>query len=238
MGSRQALKERVCKANLELLQTGLVIHTFGNVSGIDREEGIVAIKPSGVSYEELTPEAMVLVNLDGNVVGGDLNPSSDTKTHLVLYQNFPEIGGVVHTHSPYAVAWAQARRAIPCLGTTHADYSPVEIPCTAMISDEAIEEDYERETGNLIVDTFKHYSYNLTPMVLIASHGPFTWGATPEEAVHHSVTLEYLAKMALHTLSLNPNISPVKQSLVNKHFKRKHGKDAYYGQRGYSPGDS
>lgn len=238
MSSRQALKERVCKANLELLQTGLVIHTFGNVSGIDREEGIVAIKPSGVSYEELTPEAMVLVNLDGNVVGGDLNPSSDTKTHLVLYQNFPEIGGVVHTHSPYAVAWAQARRAIPCLGTTHADYSPVEIPCTAMISDEAIEEDYERETGNLIVDTFKHYSYNLTPMVLIASHGPFTWGATPEEAVHHSVILEYLAKMALHTLSLSPNISPVKQSLVNKHFNRKHGKDAYYGQRGYSPGDS
>ena len=238
MGSRQTLKERVCQANLELLQTGLVIHTFGNVSGIDREEGIVAIKPSGVSYEELTPEAMVLVNLDGNVVGGDLNPSSDTKTHLVLYQNFPEIGGVVHTHSPYAVAWAQARRAIPCLGTTHADYSPVEIPCTAMISDEAIEEDYERETGNLIVETFKHYSYNLTPMVLIASHGPFTWGATPEEAVHHSVTLEYLARMALHTLSLNPNISPVKQSLVNKHFKRKHGKDAYYGQRGYSPGDS
>ena len=238
MDSRQALKERVCKANLELLRTGLVIHTFGNVSGIDREEGIVAIKPSGVSYEELSPEAMVLVNLDGNAVGGDLNPSSDTKTHLVLYQNFPEIGGVVHTHSPYAVAWAQARRAIPCLGTTHADYSPVEIPCTAMISDEAIEEDYERETGNLIVDTFKHYSYNLTPMVLIASHGPFTWGATPEDAVHHSVILEYLARMALHTLSLNPNISPVKQSLVNKHFKRKHGKDAYYGQRGYSPGDS
>ena len=238
MDSRQALKERVCQANLKLLKTGLVIHTFGNVSGIDREEGIVAIKPSGVSYEELTPEAMVLVNLDGNVVGGDLNPSSDTKTHLVLYQNFPEIGGVVHTHSPYAVAWAQARRAIPCLGTTHADYSPVEIPCTAMISDEAIEEDYERETGNLIVETFKHYSYNLTPMVLIASHGPFTWGATPEEAVHHSVILEYLAKMALHTLSLNPNISPVKQSLVNKHFNRKHGKDAYYGQKGYSPGDS
>ena len=238
MDSRQALKERVCKANLKLLKTGLVIHTFGSVSGIDREEGIVAIKPSGVSYEELSPEAMVLVNLDGNVVGGDLNPSSDTKTHLVLYQNFTEIGGVVHTYSPYAVAWAQARRAIPCLGTTHADYSPVEIPCTAMISDEAIEEDYERETGNLIVETFKQYSYNLTPMVLVASHGPFTWGATPEEAVHHSVILEYLAKMALHTLSLSPNISPVKQSLVNKHFNRKHGKDAYYGQRGYSPGDS
>jgi len=233
MAALQALKEKVCKANLELLQTGLVIHTFGNVSGIDRAEGIVAIKPSGVSYEELTPEAMVLVNLDGNVVGGDLNPSSDTKTHLVLYQNFLEIGGIVHTHSPYAVAWAQARRAIPCLGTTHADYSPVEIPCTAMISDEAIEEDYERETGTLIVETFKHYSYNLTPMVLVASHGPFTWGATPEEAVHHSVILEYLARMALHTLSLKPDISPVKQSLVNKHFYRKHGKDAYYGQRGY-----
>ena len=238
MSSRQALKERVCKANLELLQTGLVIHTFGNVSGIDRGEGIVAIKPSGVSYEELTPETMVLINLDGNVIGGDLNPSSDTRTHLVLYRNFPEIGGVVHTHSPYAVAWAQARRAIPCLGTTHADYSPVEIPCTAMISDEAIKADYERETGNLIVETFKHYSSNLTPMVLVASHGPFAWGATPEEAVHHSVILEYLAKIAFHTFALNPNISPVKQSLVDKHFNRKHGRDAYYGQKGYSPVDS
>lgn len=234
MGSRQALRERVCRANLELHQTGLVIHTFGNVSGIDREEGIVAIKPSGVPYEELTPEAIVLVDLDGKVVGEDLNPSSDTRTHLVLYRSFLEIGGVVHTHSPYAVAWAQARRAIPCLGTTHADYSPVEIPCTAVISDKAIKEDYERETGTLIVETFKHYSYKLTPMVLVASHGPFTWGATPDEAVHHSVILEYLAKIALHTLSLNPSISPVKQSLVNKHFNRKHGKNAYYGQKPYT----
>lgn len=231
MSSRQALKERVCKANLELLQTGLVIHTFGNVSGIDREEGIVAIKPSGVSYGELTPEAMVLVNLDGKVIGGKLNPSSDTRTHLVLYRNFPEIGGVVHTHSPYAVAWAQARRAIPCLGTTHADYSPVEIPCTAIISDEAIKADYEKETGNLIAETFKHYSYHQTPMVLVASHGPFTWGVTPEEAVHHSVTLEYLAKIALNTFALSPNISPLKQSLIDKHFNRKHGRDAYYGQK-------
>lgn len=231
MSSRQALKERVCKANLELLQTGLVIHTFGNVSGIDREEGIVAIKPSGVSYGELTPEAMVLVNLDGKVIGGKLNPSSDTRTHLVLYRNFPEIGGVVHTHSPYAVAWAQARRAIPCLGTTHADYSPVEIPCTAIISDEAIKADYEKETGNLIAETFKHYSYHQTPMVLVASHGPFTWGVTPKEAVHHSVTLEYLAKIALNTFALSPNILPLKQSLIDKHFNRKHGRDAYYGQK-------
>ena len=234
MGLQQALREKVCRANLELHRSGLVIYTFGNVSGIDREKGIVAIKPSGVSYEELTPEAIVLVDLDGKIVGGDLNPSSDTKTHLVLYRSFPEIGGVVHTHSPYAVAWAQAQRALPCLGTTHADYSPVEIPCTAIISDEAIKEDYERETGTLIVETFKHYSYKFTPMVLVASHGPFTWGTTPEEAVHHSVILEYLARIALHTLSLNPNISPVKQSLVDKHFNRKHGKDAYYGQRGRS----
>ena len=234
MGPQQALREKVCRANLELHRSGLVIYTFGNVSGIDREKGIVAIKPSGVPYEELTPEAIVLVDLDGKIVGGDLNPSSDTKTHLVLYRSFPEIGGGVHTHSPYAVAWAQARRAIPCLGTTHADYSPVEIPCAAVISDEAIKKDYERETGTLIVETFKHYSYKFTPMVLVASHGPFTWGDTPEEAVHNSVILEYLAEIALHTFSLNPNISPVKQSLVDKHFNRKHGKDAYYGQRGCS----
>ena len=226
----QELKERVCKANLELNEKNLVVYTFGNVSGIDREKGIVVIKPSGVAYEELTPEMMVLVGIDGSIVEGDLNPSSDTKTHLVLYKNFPEIGGVVHTHSPCAVAWAQAQRAIPCLGTTHADYAPGEVPCTAIMSDEAIKGDYETETGNLIIETFNSYSYKHTPMVLVASHGPFTWGITPEQAVYHSVILEYLAKMALDTLSINPDISAVRKSLIDKHFNRKHGENSYYGQ--------
>ena len=226
----QELKERVYQANLELVEKNLVVYTFGNVSGIDREKGIVAIKPSGVPYEELTLETIVLVGIDGSIIEGDLNPSSDTKTHIVLYKNFPEIGGVVHTHSPYAVAWAQAQRAIPCLGTTHADYSLGEIPCTAIMSDEAIKGDYETETGNLIIETFNSYSYKHTPMVLVASHGPFTWGTTPEQAVYHSVILEYLAKMALNTLSINPDISPVKKSLIDKHFNRKHGENSYYGQ--------
>lgn len=230
MGLLQELKERVCKANLELNEKNLVVYTFGNVSGIDRGKGIVAIKPSGVSYEELTPEMMVLVDLDGHIIEGDLNPSSDTKTHLVLYKNFPEIGGVGHTHSSCAVAWAQAQKAIPCLGTTHADYVPGEIPCTAVMPNEAIKGDYETETGNLIIETFKNYSYKHTPMVLVASHGPFTWGATPEEAVYHSIILEYLAKMTLDTLLINPNIPAIKNSLINKHFNRKHGGSAYYGQ--------
>lgn len=230
MEALQELKERVCKANLELNEKNLVVYTFGNVSGIDRGKGIVAIKPSGVPYEELTPEMIVLVDLDGNFTEGNLNPSSDTKTHLVLYKSFPEIGGVAHTHSPCAVAWAQAQRAIPCLGTTHADYSPGEIPCTAVMLDEAIKGDYETETGNLIIETFKTYSYQHTPMVLVASHGPFTWGATPERAVYHSVILECLAKMALDTLSINPNISAIRKSLIDKHFNRKHGENSYYGQ--------
>jgi len=231
MDTLDRLKERVYRANLELVKRNLVIYTFGNVSGIDREKGIVAIKPSGIPYEELTPDKIVLVDLNNNVLEGHLNPSSDSKTHLVLYKNFPEIGGVAHTHSPYAVAWAQARKAIPCLGTTHADYCPGEIPCTVAMSEENIRGDYETETGNLIVKTFEDYSYKQTPMVLVASHGPFTWGVKPEEAVQHSVVLEYLAKTALDTITIHPRLSPIRQSLIHKHFYRKHGKDAYYGQR-------
>lgn len=233
MGSIKELKERVFKANLELDKHDLVVYTFGNVSGIDREKGVVAIKPSGVSYEELTADMIVIVDLDNNIVDGDLRPSSDTKTHLVLYKHFPEIGGVVHTHSPFATSWAQSRKPIPCLGTTHADYIPGEIPCTDIMSDEQIKRDYEMETGNQIIETFKNYDYRTTPMVIIASHGPFTWGVSPEKAVYHSVILEYLAKMALNTLTINPDIPPVKNTLIDKHFQRKHGKDAYYGQETY-----
>jgi L-ribulose-5-phosphate 4-epimerase len=230
MSSLKELQKRVYDANLELVKKNLVIFSFGNVSGIDREKGIVAIKPSGVPYEKLTPDHIVLVDLNNKVVEGKLKPSSDTKTHVVLYHSFPDIGGVVHTHSPYAVAWAQARKAIPCLGTTHADYCSSEIPCTDVISDKAIKSDYELETGNQIINTFKKYSYQQTPMVLVASHGPFTWGTSPEEAVEHSAILEYLAMIAFYSVSINPNICPVKDSLINKHFSRKHGKDAYYGQ--------
>ena len=233
MVSIKKLKERVCKANLELDKHQLVVYTFGNVSGIDREKGIVAIKPSGVSYEDLIPEMIVLVDLDNNVLEGDLRPSSDTKTHLELYKHFPEIGGVAHTHSPFATSWAQAHKPIPCLGTTHADYVPGEIPCTKIMSDEQIKRDYETETGNQILETFKKYDYKHTPMVIVASHGAFTWGETPEKAVYHSVILEYLAKMAITTLNINPEISPVKQTLIDKHFQRKHGIDAYYGQDNY-----
>lgn len=231
MSSIKTLQKRVYEANLELVRKNLVIYSFGNVSGIDRAKGIVAIKPSGVPYEKLTPDMIVLVDLIKNVVKGNLRPSSDTRAHIELYKNFPEIGGVVHTHSPYATAWAQAQKAIPCLGTTHADYCPGEIPCTDIISDKAIDGDYEMETGKQIVRTFKKYSYKETPMVLVASHGPFTWGATPAEAVSNSVILEYLAMMALHTISINPDVEVVKESLIKKHFYRKHGKNAYYGQK-------
>jgi L-ribulose-5-phosphate 4-epimerase len=231
MSSIKTLQKRVCEANLELVRKNLVIYSFGNVSGIDRGKGIVAIKPSGVPYEKLTPEMIVLVDLDNNIVQGELRPSSDTRTHIELYKNFLEIGGVVHTHSPYATAWAQAKKAIPCLGTTHADYCPGEIPFTAVISDKAIAGDYELETGKQIIRTFEKYSYQETPMVLVASHGPFTWGTTPEEAVSNSVILEYLAMVALHTISINPEVEAIKESLIKKHYGRKHGKNAYYGQK-------
>jgi L-ribulose-5-phosphate 4-epimerase len=224
------LREEVCRANLELVEKGLVIFTFGNASGIDRESGVVAIKPSGVEYGKLSPQNMVLLDLQGNIVEGDFNPSSDTKTHLKLYNAFAEIGGVVHTHSRYASAWAQARRPIPCLGTTHADYFYGEIPCTELISDEAITRDYEEETGTLIVDTFINRDYRTMKAVLVACHGPFTWGDTVEEAVFISAMLEEVARMGAATVALNPDIMNIKQTLLDKHFLRKHGEHAYYGQ--------
>ncbi len=225
------LKERVLEANLELQRRNLVIYTWGNVSGIDREKGLVVIKPSGVPYEELTADKMVVLDLEGNKVEGDLNPSSDTATHLELYRNFPEIGGVVHTHSVFATAWAQSGQNIPCYGTTHADYFYGEIPCTRMMTREEVEQDYELNTGKVIVETFKNRDYNYTPGVLVAGHGPFTWGTDPANAVHNSVVLEELARMALYSLSINPFMRELPDYILNKHFYRKHGKDAYYGQR-------
>lgn len=226
------LKQIAWQCNLELPKHGLVTYTFGNVSAIDRDKGVVAIKPSGVSYDELKPEDMVVVDLENNIVEGNLNPSSDTKTHIVLYKNFPEIGGIAHTHSAYATAWAQAIKPIPVLGTTHADYLSIDIPCTRVISDEAIKQDYEEETGKQILEVFKKLSYKEVEMVLVACHGPFTWGKTAEKAVHNSVVLEELARMAMVTLNINPDIPKLKQTITDKHYQRKHGKDAYYGQGG------
>jgi L-ribulose-5-phosphate 4-epimerase len=230
MSSLKELKERVWRCNKDLPQLGLVIRAFGNVSGIDREKGFVAIKPSGVMYDDLTVDNIVVVDLDDKIVEGKLRPSSDTKTHTYLYRAFPEIGGVVHTHSTYAVAWAQAMKPIPILGTTHADLLPTEVPCTDLISDEMIKGDYEKETGKQIVDAFAARSYKETPMVLVAGHGPFTWGDSPEKALYHSQMLEELAKMAALTLQINPSTPRLKKTLVDKHFKRKHGPDSYYGQ--------
>jgi L-ribulose-5-phosphate 4-epimerase len=230
MASLKELKESVWKSNMELQRKGLVIYTFGNVSGIDRDRGVFAIKPSGIPYEELTPEKIVIVDLDCCVLESGLNPSSDTKTHAVLYRAFPNIGGVAHTHSTFATTWAQAMRPVPCLGTTHADHVPGEIPCTEVISDECICRDYEEETGNQILKKFENLSYEDVEMVLVACHGPFTWGKTPEKAVYNSVVLEELAKMAFYTLLLNPDAGCLKETLLQKHYCRKHGKDAYYGQ--------
>jgi L-ribulose-5-phosphate 4-epimerase len=230
------LREQVCRANLELVAKGLVLETFGNVSGIDRELGIVAIKPSGVAYEDLAPAAIVLVDLAGSRVGGDLNPSSDTPTHVRLYREFPDIGGVVHTHSRYATAWAQARRPLPCLGTTHADYFRGTVPCTAVVSDGQIAGDYEEETAVQIAEAFRKIDYREVPAVLVASHGPFTWGKDASEAVYHAVMLEYAAELAAISVALNPRIAAAKRTLVDKHFLRKHGSKAYYGQPGASDG--
>lgn len=217
---------------MELPRKGLVLHTFGNVSGIDRNKGVFVIKPSGVPYEELTPGKMVVVDLDNNIVEGKYRPSSDTKSHAVLYRYFPKIGGVVHTHSTYATAWAQARKIIPCLGTTHADYMNISIPCTNVIGDRQIRRDYEAETGMQIVKYFKRkkISYEKIEMVLVACHGPFTWGGSPDKAVHNSVILEELAKLATFTFRINPAVKAAKKALVNKHYSRKHSKNAYYGQ--------
>ena len=230
MMSFKELKERVYEANMELPRRNLVIYTFGNVSGIDRERGIFAIKPSGVPYGELTPDSIVLVDMDNNIVEGNFKPSSDTKTHTVLYRHFPTIGGIVHTHSTYATAWAQAKRPIPCFGTTHADHVPGDIPCTRDMTDVEIHGDYETETGNMILDCFRELLYEEVEMVLVACHGPFTWGETPEKAVYNSVVLEELAKTALHTILLNPSAEAIQKTLLDRHFYRKHGSDAYYGQ--------
>lgn len=224
------LKKEVYKANIKLYLSGLVTSTFGNVSGIDREKSLVAIKPSGVPYKKLTYKDIVLVDLEGNKVEGKLNPSSDTKTHLELYKNFSDIGGVAHTHSTYATAWAQAKKAIPCFGTTHADFFYGEVPCTKVISDSSISKDYELETGKLIVDTFKSADYHHMKAVLVACHGPFSWGENAEEAVKISIALEGIAEVALYSVIINSQLGNIKKSLLEKHYLRKHGKDAYYGQ--------
>jgi len=224
------LREQVCRANLELVAKGLVIETFGNVSGIDRELGVIAIKPSGVDYDDLDPSAIVLVDLAGKRVSGDLHPSSDTPTHARLYREFPQIGGVAHTHSRYATAWAQARRPLPCLGTTHADYFRGTVPCTAPLSDAQIAGAYEEETAVQIVESFKRINYREMPAVLVASHGPFTWGRDAAEAVYHAAMLEYAAELAAIAVGINPRIAPARCTLVDRHFLRKHGSGAYYGQ--------
>ncbi len=226
----EELKKIVYDANMLLPEFGLVTFTWGNVSGIDREKGLVAIKPSGVSYEKLRPEDIVIVDLDGNVVEGDLNPSTDMPSHVEFYKAFPKIGGAVHTHSPWATSWAQAGRGIPCYGTTHADYLYGEVPCLRVLTQEELDEGYEKNTGILVVDYFKDHDYEAMPAVLCKNHGPFTWGKTPEEAVHNAVVLEECAKMAAWTEMINPRVAPAPQRLQDKHYTRKHGPNAYYGQ--------
>ena len=228
------LRKLVWQANLDLPKHGLVTFTWGNVSGIDRERGLVVIKPSGVAYEDLTPEDLVLVDLEtGRTVEGALNPSSDTKTHLELYRAFPEVGGIVHTHSAYAVAWAQAGKEIPCSGTTHADYFYGPIPCARHLRQAELEEDYEKNTGRIIVETFRGRNLDpaAVPGVICHSHGPFTWGKDPAQAVYHAVVLEEVARMALLTRQVDPDAAPAPQYLQDKHYSRKHGPNAYYGQK-------
>ena len=227
----EELKEIVCKANLELPKYGLVTFTWGNVSGVDRKSGLMVIKPSGVEYDNMTAEDMVVVSLKtGEKIEGKWKPSSDTATHVALYNAFPEIGGVVHTHSRWATSFAQAGRDIPAYGTTHGDYFYGEIPCTRKMTAEEIGGEYEKETGNVIIETFNKLDENSIPAVLVNSHGPFSWGTDPENAVHNAVVLEELAFMALQTEILNPDVRPMQQELLDKHFLRKHGKNAYYGQ--------
>jgi L-ribulose-5-phosphate 4-epimerase len=224
------LKKQVFEANIDLVKYGLVIFTWGNVSGIDREKGLVVIKPSGVSYDNMTADDMVVVDMNGNVVEGKYKPSSDTPTHLVLYKKFEKLGGVVHTHSEWATSWAQAGLPIPALGTTHADYFYGSVPCTRKLTKKETEEKYEEETGNVIVETFKGIDPLAIPGVIINGHGPFTWGTDAHHAVHNAVVLEEVAKMAHHTLTLN-SIKGIDQYLLDKHYYRKHGPGAYYGQK-------
>ncbi len=227
----EKLRQQVLEANLDLVKSGLVLSTFGNVSGIDRESGLVAIKPSGVRYDTMTADDIVLTDLDAKVVAGKLNPSSDLGTHLKLYRAFATIGGVVHSHSELATTWAQAERAIPALGTTHADYFHGPVPVTRRLSDEEIGGDYVGNTGTVIVEAFGNKDPLEVPAVLVAGHGPFTWGRDAHDAVHNAVTLEYVARMALNTLALRPDAPGVSQALLDRHYFRKHGAKATYGQK-------
>lgn len=229
----EKLKQEVFEANLALPKHGLVLFTWGNVSAIDREKGLIVIKPSGVDYDNMKVEDMVVVDLDGNVVEGELNPSSDTPTHIEFYKAFPNVGGVVHTHSTNAVIWAQAGRDIPAYGTTHGDYFYGPIPCTRKMTEMEIKGEYEKETGLVVVETFKDRNIDpdMVPGVLVNSHGPFTWGKNAKDAVHNSVVLEELSKMALFTEQVNPKVETMQQKLLDKHFLRKHGANAYYGQK-------
>ncbi|MCR5792993.1 MAG: L-ribulose-5-phosphate 4-epimerase [Lachnospiraceae bacterium] len=227
----EALKKEVCEANKQLPEFGLVVFTWGNVSGIDRKSGYMVIKPSGVTYEELTPDKMVVVDMEGNCLEGGYLPSSDTATHLELYKQFADIGGIVHTHSAWATSWAQACRSIPCYGTTHADYFYGDIPCARALTKEEIDTDYEKNTGKVIIETFAKRDVMAVPGVLCQNHGPFTWGTTPKEAVHNAVVLEEVAKMATRTEAINNNVMPAPSAIIEKHYHRKHGANAYYGQR-------
>jgi L-ribulose-5-phosphate 4-epimerase len=232
MNPYAALKEEAFEANREIPRRNLAIYTWGNVSAFDPARGVFAIKPSGIAYDDLTPDSMVIVDLDAKVIDGTLNPSSDTRTHCVLYREFPGIGGITHTHSPYAVAWAQACKPVPVFGTTHADHGAEAVPCTDIMDSEAVRSDYELETGNLIVKTFR--SGNIDPahmqMVLVAGHGPFAWGKTAARSVYNGAVLEEVCKMALLTLTLDPRAAPLPDHIIRKHWERKHGPGAYYGQ--------
>jgi len=232
MARYEHIRQSAYEANMQLPKLGLVLFTFGNVSAVDRAQGVFAIKPSGVPYEELSPAKMVIVDFDGNVVDGQLRPSSDTKTHAVLYKHWSNIGGIVHTHSTHATAWAQAQRDIPIFGTTHADHNTVNIPCAEPMSDEMIKGDYEYETGFQIMNCLKerNLSYEEVEMILVGNHAPFTWGKTPHKAVYNSAVLESIAQMALYTEQINPRAPRLKEALIQKHYERKHGPNSYYGQ--------
>lgn len=232
MSKYQHIKQSAYEANMQLPKLGLVLFTFGNVSAADRELGVFAIKPSGVPYEDLTPEKMVIVDFDGKTVEGDLRPSSDTQTHAVLYKHWPNIGGIVHTHSTYGTAWAQAQRDIPIFGTTHADHLTVDIPCAPPMDDDMIKGDYEYETGFQIMNCFaeRGLSYEEVEMILVGNHAPFTWGKTPHKAVYNSAVLETVAQMAHLTEQINPQAPRLKDALIKKHYERKHGPNSYYGQ--------
>jgi len=232
MNQYQEIREKAYAANMQLPNLGLVLFTFGNASAADREKQVFAIKPSGVPYEELSPENMVIVDFDGNTIEGDLRPSSDTKTHAVLYKYWENIGGIVHTHSTYGTAWAQSLKPIPVYGTTHADHTTAPIPCAPPMSDEKIKGNYEYETGFQIIDHLKEQgiSYTDVEMILVGNHAPFTWGKTADKAVYNSAVVEELAKMAFLTEQIRPDVRPMKDALIQKHYERKHGVDSYYGQ--------